>query len=103
PTPVAPLDGDTITYPTPVVLKWDVFDGASKYKVKYGDDLNTLSAVTPIETAATSFSPTSWLKPGLHYWSVASVDAKGHISGYSDPLSFTWVWPSAVTGLTVTD
>jgi hypothetical protein len=103
PEPAAPLNGDVVTYPTPLVFSWNVADGASKYKVKWGDD-PTLSGVTPVDTAAAWFSPTSWLKPsGDHYWAVAAVDAKGHVSEYSTPQLFTWVWPSTVTGLTVAD
>jgi len=43
PEPAAPLNGDVVAYPTPLVFSWNVADGASKYKVKWGDD-PTLSA-----------------------------------------------------------
>ena len=102
PVMVSPGDTDTITYPDPVVLHWLPLDGAAKYELMIGDDVS-LSGATPIETSATSYSPPAWLSPGQHWWAVAAKDAEGALTPYSTPISFTWDWPSTVSGLTVTD
>ena len=91
-----------MTYPDPVVLHWQPLDGAAKYEIVIGDDAS-LSGATPLETSATSYSPPAWLSPGQHWWAVAAKDAEGAFTPYSTPISFTWDWPSTVSGLTVTD
>ncbi len=101
PTPSAPSDGDTVTYPTPLVLSWDPADGAQKYEVLIGDSPSLTG--TPVETSATHYAPTGWLANGTHWWAVAVKDANNVTSAYSTPQSFDWEWPSAVSGLTVTD
>ena len=101
PTPTAPSDGDTVTYPNPLVLSWDPVDGAQKYEVLIGDSPSLTG--TPVETSATHYAPTGWLANGTHWWAVAVKDANNVTSAYSTPQSFDWEWPSAVSGLTVTD
>jgi hypothetical protein len=104
PTTTDPADGDTVSYPSPVALRWDPLDGAAQYKVKLGgSDPSTLSTATAVTTSATVYTPTQWLAPGAHYWQVEGIDAKNNEMGYSAPQLFTWDWPSTVAGLTVTD
>jgi hypothetical protein len=103
PTLMAPAAGATITYPSPVLLQWAPVDGAYNYVVSIADSSNMANAVSAT-TESTSYSPGSWLPPGVHYWSVTAKDAHGNPVGTS-PVgagsSFTWVWPSTVTGLSV--
>src|SRR5262249_45210495 len=93
-----PADGDTVTYPSPVVLTWEPLDGASKYEVLIGDS-PTFAGVSPKETSATFYVPPTWLAPGTHYWAVAPKDADNNIGSYTAAQSFDWVWPNTVTNL----
>ena len=105
PTLISPADGGTVTYPTPVVLKWAPVDGAAQYTVSLSNSSN-MSNPTSTDTEGTNFAPPAWLAPGVHYWTVTAKDARGNPVGTSPTggtgSAFTWVWPSTVSGLGVT-
>lgn len=105
PTLISPTDGGTVTYPTPVVLKWAPVDGAAQYTVSLSNSSN-MSNPTSTDTEGTNFAPPAWLAPGVHYWTVTAKDARGNPVGTSPAggigSAFTWVWPSTVSGLGVT-
>ena len=103
PTLITPAPSATITFPSPVLLSWTAVDGAYNYVVSIADSSNMANA-TAITTEATSYSPGSWLPPGVHYWTVTAKDARGNPVGTSPAgagSAFTWVWPSTVGGLSV--
>ena len=106
PTIVSPADGDTITYPSPVILNWLPVDGAFRYTVAIADSPNMSGAVTDT-TDGTSYTPPNWLAPGTHYWTVTAKDEQGNPVGVSPSngqgSSFTWDWPSTVSNLNVTN
>jgi hypothetical protein len=106
PTLISPADGDTITYPDPIVLQWTPVDGAFRYAVAISDSANMSGAVVQT-TDGTSYTPASWLSPGVHYWTVTAKDEQGNSVGTSPSggtgSSFTWDWQADVTGLTVTN
>ena len=79
---LSPAPGATITYPSPVLLQWAPVDGAYQYVVSIADSSNMANAVSAT-TEATSFSPGSWLPPGVHYWTVTAKDARGNPVGTS--------------------
>ncbi|HYX87612.1 MAG TPA: hypothetical protein VE777_21785 [Gaiellales bacterium] len=108
-TPQSPGDGDTLTYPDPILLNWSSVPGAQKYEVKIATDSNLSSlvggyptATNPTETAASAYSPVSRLAPGTYYWDVTPIDAEGHEGTPSPTWSFTWNWNVSTT-LSVTD
>jgi hypothetical protein len=103
PTLITPAAGDTITYPSPVLLTWVPVDGAYNYVVSIADASNMANA-TAVTTEATSYSPGSWLPPGVHYWSVTAKDARGNPVGTSPAgagSAFTWAWDSSVHNLSI--
>ena len=62
--PQSPGDGDTLTYPAPILLNWTSVPGAQKYEVKIATDSNLTSlvggyptATGPTDTAASAYSP----------------------------------------------
>ena len=105
PSLISPADGATVTYPTPVVLKWAPVDGATQYTVSLSNSSN-MSNPTSTDTEGTNFAPAAWLAPGVHYWTVTAKDGRGNPVGTSPTggtgSAFTWVWPSTVSGLGVT-
>jgi hypothetical protein len=105
-TLLSPVGGARITYPaTPLRLSWAPVAGARKYRVFVAtdSDLGSLISINgqsgPVETSATTFTPSAALAPGTYYWDVQAVDAEGNRAPYPRPAagSFTWVWPSATT------
>ena len=102
---ISPADGATVTYPTPVLLKWAPVDGATQYTVSLSNSSN-MSNPTSTDTEGTSFAPAAWLAPGVHYWTVTAKDGRGNPVGTSPTggtgSAFAWVWPSTVSGLAVT-
>ena len=105
----APASGATIVYPsTPLSLSWTPVPGARTYLVSLATDpgLGSLVKVNgsgqPIETSATTFTPTAALAPGAYYWGVTPVDARGNRGAPSPVRSFVWAWPST-TGLHLDD
>ena len=80
PTLIAPAPSATITYPSPVLLQWTPVDGAFNYIVSIADSSNMANAAA-VTTEATSYSPGSWLPPGVHYWTVTAKDARGNPVG----------------------
>jgi hypothetical protein len=107
--PQSPGDGDTLTYPDPILLNWTSVQGAQKYEVKIATDSNLTSLVggyptdtNPTDTAASAYSPTKRLAPGTYYWNVTPIDAENHRGAASPTWSFTWNWDVSTTP-TVTD
>ena len=108
-TPQSPGDGDTLTYPSPILLNWTSVPGAQKYEVKIATDSNLTSLVGgyptdtgPTDTAASAYSPLKRLAPGTYYWNVTPIDAENHRGAASPTWSFTWNWDVSTT-LSVTD
>lgn len=103
-TPQSPGDGDTLTYPNPILLNWTSVPQAQKYEVDVSNDpgMGTSVAGFPVTTAATAYSPTSRLAPGTYYWTVTPLDAENHSGAVSATWSFTWAWDVSTT-LAVTD
>jgi hypothetical protein len=100
----APASGATIVYPsTPLSLSWAPVPGARTYQVSLATDpgLGSLVKVNgsgqPIETSATTFTPTAALAPGTYYWGVTPLDARGNRGAPSTVRSFVWAWPSTMT------
>jgi len=100
----APASGATIVYPTtPLSLSWTPVPGARTYLVSLATDpsLGSLVRVNgstqPIETSATTFTPTAALAPGTYYWGVTPLDARSNRGTPSAVRSFVWDWPSAMT------
>ena len=56
----------------------------------------------PIDTSATSFSPSARLANGTYYWAVQPIDAEGRAGAQSPIWHFTWNSPTD-TSLSVTD
>ena len=81
-------------------LSWDAVSGATGYKVFYGTDSNTSTAVA--ETASTSVTLPTLPESTLHYWKVVPTNARGDASGCS-VISFTTetLIPDCATGLTL--
>jgi hypothetical protein len=109
PTQESPLNGDTVSFPTPLVLNWDKVPFAASYHLVLAEDpqLTTvdLDLGAPGSSTApngTQFAPTQ-LSPGTYYWEVWPVDAAGHQGQGSGVWSFTWNDPDAMTNLQVTD
>jgi len=99
----APASGATIVYPsTPLSLSWAPVPGARTYLVSLATDpgLGSLVKVNgsgqPIETSATTFTPTAALAPGTYYWGVTPLDARGNRGAASAVRSFVWAWPSTM-------
>jgi hypothetical protein len=108
-TAVSPLDGDSIVYPDPLLLRWTPVPGAQKYQVSIASDpdLSSLVAGYPqadgsTTTAATAYSPADRLASGTYYWAVTPVDAEGHLGTESQVYHFNWSWPDSTT-LSLTD
>jgi hypothetical protein len=108
-TPQSPNDGDTLTYPSPILLNWTSVPGAQRYEVKIATDSNMTSLVggyptdtNPTDTAASAYSPLKRLAPGTYYWNVTPIDAENHRGAASPTWSFTWSWDVSTT-LSVTD
>jgi hypothetical protein len=103
-SPQSPGDGDTITYPDPILLNWTSVPQAQKYEVDVSTDPSMQSSVSgfPVTTAATAYSPTSRLAPNTYYWTVTPMDAENHLGAVSPTWSFTWAWDVSTT-LSVSD
>ena len=102
-TPISPTDGATVSYPSPVTLRWTPIEGAAKYLFTLASDADLASldgeTAKPVETDASAATITHALSPRqTYYWSVTPVDAEGLHGTPSATWSFTWQWPS-VTNL----
>jgi hypothetical protein len=99
PVIVAPVEGGTITYPSPVKLVWSPVPRARKYIVTVATDVDLGSLVpgAPFETEASAYGLSRFLAPGEYFWSVTPVDAAGHRGVPSAVGSFQWAWPSLMT------
>ncbi len=101
-----PKNTSRVAYPTPLVLTWRPVIGAVTYNVSIATDSQLASLVngSPTSTSASSVTPAFPLQSGVtYYWAVTPVDAAGDIGVRSPIFSFTWVWPSVATNLTVSD
>ena len=103
----APAHGAVASHPSsPLVLRWSAVPYAAKYLVTIASDPMLGSAVggqQNIETSGTVYAPRSLLlPPGTYYWGVTPMDAQDHRGVPSPVASFTWTWPTTMTG-TVTD
>ncbi|MDB9859472.1 PKD domain-containing protein, partial [Flavobacteriaceae bacterium] len=100
-TNLSPANADTNVSVTPT-LSWDAVSGATGYKVFYGTDSSTTTAVA--ETANTSVTLPTLPEGTLHYWKVVPTNARGDASGCS-VISFTTetLIPDCATGLTPAD
>jgi hypothetical protein len=106
PTLTSPDDGATVTFPTPLVVNWDPVAYAVEYDLTIATDPALTTVVTELTgnsaTSGTQFAPDQ-LKPGTYWWQVTPLDASGHTGTPSEIRSFTWVWPSAMSNLLVSD
>jgi hypothetical protein len=102
----SPADGDTVSFPEPLVLNWDPTPYAQRYHVILAHDSGLTSIVSDLDdtsaTGGTEWAPQQ-LAPGTYYWEVWPIDAAGHEGQGSGVSSFTWDSPSAASNLQVTD
>ena len=100
-TYLAPTNTATNVSVTPT-LSWDAVSGATGYKVFYGENSSTTTALA--ETANTSVTLPTLPEGTLHYWKVVPTNARGDASGCS-VISFTTetLIPDCATGLTPAD
>ena len=98
---LAPTNTATNVSVTPT-LSWSAVSGATGYKVFYGTDSSTTTALD--ETASTSVTLPTLPEGTLHYWKVVPTNARGDASGCS-VISFTTetLIPDCATGLTPAD
>ncbi|MDQ3992170.1 MAG: hypothetical protein M3229_00780, partial [Actinomycetota bacterium] len=99
----SPSNGGTVTYPgTPLTLRWSIVPHAARYLVTVGTDASLASVVATVNTRAESHTPQKLLAPGMYYWNVIPLDARGNRGSASQTASFTVAWPTTTT-TTVTD
>jgi hypothetical protein len=93
-----PIGGAEVSFPkTPLTLTWSPVTHASEYLLSLSTDpnLGTLVGGRPIETAATSFTPSMTpIATKKYFWSVTPVDAEGNRGAASDVGAFVWSWPT---------
>lgn len=79
----SPAPGATVQVPT---LRWEVQANAAKYRVT----ITGPTSVSPITTAATSYTPVATLAPGTYSWDVVGISELGDV-GSSNllPRTFT--------------
>jgi protein-S-isoprenylcysteine O-methyltransferase Ste14 len=98
---LSPDDGASVVYPaSPLKLHWAPVPHAKTYLVRIATDpqLASLVAGIPVETAATTFTPTGLLTPGQQYfWAVTPLDAAGNRGRTSQVHSFVRDWSSTTT------
>ena len=101
---ISPVGGAALVYPTSALrFTWSAVPRARKYQVSIGTDPDLGSLVVingqrqPVETTATSLTPSLALAQGTYYWAVTPVDAEGNKGARSAVASFRWVWPSTTT------
>ena len=101
-TNLAPTDTATNVSVTPT-LSWEAVSGATGYKVFYGTDSTTTTALA--ETASTSVTLPTLPEGTLHYWKVVPTNARGDATGCGNAISFTTIVaaPGCATGLTPTN
>jgi hypothetical protein len=98
PRVLAPRNGATVNYGrSTLTLSWTPVSYAAKYIVFLATDPNLSNLVggQPVETAATSFTPSVVLAIGTYYWSVQPEDADNNRGTRSTIASFRWAWPGA--------
>ena len=102
-TSLSPTNTATNVSVTPTV-SWVAVSGATGYKVYYGTDSNTSTAVA--ETANTSVTLPTLQNGTQYYWKVVPTNARGDATGCPDAISFTTIQNPAgsvfITGNTVT-
>jgi hypothetical protein len=100
-TNLSPTNTATNVSVTPT-LSWDAVSGATGYKVFYGTDSNTSTAVA--ETASTSVILPTLQNGTQYYWKVVPTNARGDASGCS-AISFTTIplAPGCATYISPTD
>ena len=81
------INNETNISVTPT-LSWDAVSGATAYKVFYGIDSSTTTALP--ETSSTSVTLPTLPEGTLHYWKVVPTNARGDASG-CDVISFTTI------------
>jgi hypothetical protein len=97
PTLLAPVGGQEVVYPAPLVLRWSPVPRARTYVVSVARDPAFASLVGRHETDATSFAYPALLTPGTTYfWGVTPLDGGRHPGAPSVVASFRWVWPSTM-------
>jgi hypothetical protein len=95
---LSPTGGAQVAFPrTALTLRWSPVPHASKYLVSFSTDPNLGSLIggRPVETAATSLTPS--ITPSgtdAYFWSVTPVDAEGNRGAPSPTARFVWSWPT---------
>ncbi len=84
-----PADGGTVSNATPVFDWSDVSDpgGAVKYRIEITDN-NFMGEVYRVNLTTSTYTPTTALAPGLHYWRVGTDDSLGNPGPLSARRSF---------------
>jgi hypothetical protein len=99
-----PGDALTIRWPArPLALRWSVVPHATKYVVTVATDpslANTVvgTAIKPLETQGTVYTPPRSLGPGRYYWAITPVDAGNFRGRRSRVGNFSIEWPTATEG-----
>ena len=101
-TNLSPTDTATNVSVTPT-LSWSAVSGATGYKVFYGTDSTTTTALA--ETASTSVTLPTLQNGTQYYWKVVPTNARGDATGCGNAISFTTIVaaPGCATGLTPAD
>jgi hypothetical protein len=103
PEPIAPSNGEILSFFDAPTFSWTPVMGASWYRFQIatspeGFDLPTLS----VDTISTSHQPNNRLTNGLYYWRVIPVDIQSHLGTASDIQSFTESYGTALTDMVPT-
>jgi hypothetical protein len=97
PVLVAPVGGEDVVYPSPLVFRWAPVPRARAYVVSVATDPAFASLVRSETTDATSYAYPALLTPGTTYfWRVTPRDGGGYAGAPSDVGSFRWTWPSTM-------
>lgn len=96
----APATSDGVVLgSTTHTLAWSAVTGASRYVVRIAESQSGLAVATPIETIATTYTPTATMRNVQYWWNVSAVPEKQDSSptrvllGTSASRSFTIVTP----------
>jgi hypothetical protein len=101
PRPISPANGAPVNYGrSTLTLRWTPVPLAARYLVSLATDpqLSNLVGGGPVETSATTFTPSVVLAVGKsYYWAVQPEDAQNNRGTQSAVVSFKWNWPSTIT------
>jgi hypothetical protein len=96
PTPFAPLDAGTLSFPTePPLFQWLPVDGAKSYRVEIDDAPDFIGAISAstVNTSYTLTEPQTIGQP--FFWHVQATSPSGAVSDWSPTWSYEIEWPDS--------